>query len=68
MSSPYALPVVPKRFVDRILRETLAVIGQEKAMQADLVRLGKAFCAPLRVSAMESLKAKFYEGELWKNE
>jgi ArsR family transcriptional regulator len=37
----------------RILRETLAVIGQEKAMQADLARLGKACCAPQRVSALE---------------
>ena len=37
----------------RILRETLAVIGQEKSMQADLARLGKACCAPQRVSALE---------------
>jgi ArsR family transcriptional regulator len=37
----------------RILRETLAVIGQEKAMQADLARLGRACCAPQRVSALE---------------
>jgi len=37
----------------RILRETLAVIGQEKAMQADLARLGKACCAPQSISALE---------------
>jgi ArsR family transcriptional regulator, arsenate/arsenite/antimonite-responsive transcriptional repressor len=37
----------------RILRETLAVIGQEKSMQADLTRLGKACGAPQRVSALE---------------
>jgi ArsR family transcriptional regulator, arsenate/arsenite/antimonite-responsive transcriptional repressor len=37
----------------RILRETLAVIGKEKSMQADLARLGKACCAPQRVSALE---------------
>jgi len=37
----------------RILSETLAVIGQEKSMQADLARLGKACCAPQRVSALE---------------
>jgi ArsR family transcriptional regulator len=37
----------------RILRETVAVIGQEKAMQVDLARLGKACCAPQRVSALE---------------
>jgi ArsR family transcriptional regulator len=39
--------------VGRILRETLAVIGQKKAMQADLPRLGKACCAPQRASALE---------------
>jgi ArsR family transcriptional regulator, arsenate/arsenite/antimonite-responsive transcriptional repressor len=37
----------------RILRETLKVIGLEKSMQADLVRLGKACCAPQKVSALE---------------
>lgn len=37
----------------RILRETLAVIAQEKAMQADLARLGKACCTPQKVSALE---------------
>ncbi len=37
----------------RILRETLAVVREEKAMQADLARLGKACCAPQRVSALE---------------
>lgn len=36
----------------RILRETLAVVREEKAMQSDLVRLGKACCAPQRVSAL----------------
>jgi ArsR family transcriptional regulator len=37
----------------RILSETLAVIGQEKSMQADLARLGKACCSPQSVSALE---------------
>jgi ArsR family transcriptional regulator len=37
----------------RILRETLIVIGQERAMQLDLARLGKACCTPQRVSALE---------------
>ena len=37
----------------RILGETLAVIGQEKLMQADLARLEKACCAPQRVSALD---------------
>jgi ArsR family transcriptional regulator len=37
----------------RILRETLAVVREERAMQTDLARLGKACCAPQRVSALE---------------
>ncbi len=37
----------------KILRETLAVIGQKKSMQEDLARLGKACCAPQRASALE---------------
>jgi ArsR family transcriptional regulator, arsenate/arsenite/antimonite-responsive transcriptional repressor len=46
--------VVPKCIgAARILRETLAVVREEKAMQADLARLGKACCAPQRISALE---------------
>ena len=37
----------------RILRETLVVIREEKGMQADLARLGKACCTSQRVSALE---------------
>jgi ArsR family transcriptional regulator len=37
----------------RILRETLAVVREEKAMQSDLARLGKACCAPQKVLALE---------------
>jgi ArsR family transcriptional regulator, arsenate/arsenite/antimonite-responsive transcriptional repressor len=37
----------------RILRETLAVVREEKAMQADLTRLGNACCAARKVSALE---------------
>jgi len=37
----------------RILRETLAVVREEKAMQTDLARLGKACCAAQKVSALE---------------
>jgi ArsR family transcriptional regulator len=37
----------------RILRETLAVIREEKAMQRDLARLGRACCAPQRISALD---------------
>jgi ArsR family transcriptional regulator len=37
----------------RILRETLAVIREEKAMQTDLARLARACCAPQRISALD---------------
>jgi ArsR family transcriptional regulator len=37
----------------RILSETLSVLSEDKAMQADLMRLNKACCAPQRLSALE---------------
>jgi ArsR family transcriptional regulator len=37
----------------RILRETLAVIGEQRAMRTDLVRLSKACCAPQKTSALD---------------
>lgn len=37
----------------KILRETLAVLRNQKLMQADLARLSKACCAPRKVSALE---------------
>jgi ArsR family transcriptional regulator, arsenate/arsenite/antimonite-responsive transcriptional repressor len=37
----------------KILRDTLAVIREEKAMQADLGRLDRACCVPQKVSALE---------------
>jgi ArsR family transcriptional regulator len=37
----------------RILREALAVVKEEKAMQTDLTRLGKACSTPRRVPALE---------------
>ena len=37
----------------RILRETLAVLREDKVMQADRARLGRACCAAQRVSALE---------------
>jgi ArsR family transcriptional regulator len=49
----YKIVVPANTGAARILRETLAVIGQEKSMQADLARLGKACCASQRVSALE---------------
>jgi ArsR family transcriptional regulator len=46
----YKIVVPANAGAARILRETLAVIGEEKAMQVDLARLAKACCAPQRVS------------------
>ena len=37
----------------RILRETIAAVREEKAMQADLARLVRVCCTPRRVSAIE---------------
>ncbi|HZZ38380.1 MAG TPA: metalloregulator ArsR/SmtB family transcription factor [Acidobacteriaceae bacterium] len=37
----------------KILRETLAVLREEKAMQADLGRLNRACCAPRKVPALD---------------
>jgi ArsR family transcriptional regulator len=36
----------------RILRETLAVLLEEKGMQADLARLGRLCCAPRKLVAL----------------
>lgn len=46
--------VVPSNIgAARILRETLAAVREEKAMQTDLARLDKACCAPRRVSVIQ---------------
>jgi ArsR family transcriptional regulator len=37
----------------RILRETLAVLHEDKAMRTDLARLSKACCAPQKLVALE---------------
>ena len=37
----------------KILRETLAVLREEKAMQTDLARLSKACCASQKLTALE---------------
>lgn len=37
----------------KILRETLAVLREDKGMQTDLSRLSKACCLPPRVSALD---------------
>jgi ArsR family transcriptional regulator, arsenate/arsenite/antimonite-responsive transcriptional repressor len=47
--------VVPKQAgAARILGETLSVLSEDKAMQADLTRLSKACCAPQKLSALEA--------------
>jgi ArsR family transcriptional regulator, arsenate/arsenite/antimonite-responsive transcriptional repressor len=48
----YKIVVPANAGAAKILRETLAVIGEEKAMQVDLARLGKACCARPRVPAL----------------
>ncbi|HEV2463355.1 MAG TPA: metalloregulator ArsR/SmtB family transcription factor [Acidobacteriaceae bacterium] len=37
----------------RILSETLSVLREDRAMQADLMKLNKACCAPQMLSALE---------------
>ena len=49
----YKIVVPANAGAARILREALAVVREENAMQVDLARLGKACCAPQRVSALE---------------
>ncbi len=49
----YRIAVPPHRGAARILRETLAVLRDEKPMQADLARLKKACCAPQKLSALD---------------
>jgi ArsR family transcriptional regulator len=47
--------VVPKHAgAARILNETLSVLGADKAMQADRVRLNKACCSTQKPSALEA--------------
>ena len=46
--------VVPKHAgAARVLNETLAVLREDKAMQADLSRLTKACCAPQKLPALD---------------
>ncbi|SPE30305.1 Arsenical resistance operon repressor (modular protein) [Candidatus Sulfotelmatomonas gaucii] len=46
--------VVPRHAgAAKILRETLSVVREERAMQTDFARLSKACCAPRRVTTLE---------------
>src|SRR6202035_5791971 len=37
----------------QVLQQTLAALGQEKAMQADLARLTKACCSPAKYASLD---------------
>lgn len=49
----YKIAPPPHAGAARILGETLAVLREEKAMQADLSRLNKACCAPQQLAVLE---------------
>lgn len=49
----YSIVVPGDRGAAKILRKTLAVLREEKAMQTDLVRLDKACCTPQKIAALD---------------
>ena len=49
----YRIVLPPHAGAAQILRQTLAALKDEKAMQADRTRLSKACCAPKRIPALE---------------
>ena len=49
----YGIVVPSNSGAARILRETLAVLREDKGMQQDLGRLNRACCAPQSVSALD---------------
>lgn len=49
----YKITVPSHAGAGKILRETLAAVREEKAMQADRARLAKACCAPQRLCGLE---------------
>ncbi len=49
----YKIVVPANTGAAKILRETLAVLREDKAMQADLSRLNKSCCAPQKLSALD---------------
>jgi ArsR family transcriptional regulator len=46
----YRIVVPPHRGAAQILRQTLAALREDKAMQADRARLTKACCAPAKIA------------------
>ena len=49
----YKIVVPANAGAARILRETLAVLREDKGMQADLSRLNKSCCVPQKVAALD---------------
>ncbi len=49
----YKIVVPTNTGAAKILRETLAVLKEDKEMQADLARLNKSCCVPQKVSALD---------------
>ena len=49
----YRIVVPPDSGAARILREILAVLREDKGMQADLNRLNKACCVPQKLTALD---------------
>ena len=49
----YRIVVPASTGAAKILRETLTVLREDKRMQADLIRLNKACCAPRRLTALD---------------
>ena len=49
----YRIAMPPHIGATQVLRQTLAWLKEEKAMQADRARLTKACCAPKRTAALE---------------
>ncbi len=49
----YRIVLPPHAGAGKILRDTLAMLRQEKAMQADQARLAKACCSSSRIPALE---------------
>lgn len=51
----YKIVVPANTGAAKILRETLAVLREDKGMKADLTRLSKSCCVPQKVSALEGV-------------
>jgi ArsR family transcriptional regulator len=53
----YRIVVPPSSGAAKILRETLAVLREDRAMQADLSRLNKSCCVPRKTAALDGAPA-----------